>query len=175
MAASGRVEIQRDMQEEAEFPVVCENCLGPDPYVRMLKSTVGHECHVCQRACTAFKFKPGGVGTRYKSTVICQSCAKTKNLCQVCMFDLTYGLPVQVVDNPNLNESDLRHLARTTPYYKRNKARICSFWVKGTCNRGAACPYRHELPADEINVCRMMTSSCTGLQPHGVQAALSWC
>lgn len=25
-------------------------------------------------------------------------------------------------------------------------APICSFFVRGMCNRGAECPYRHELP-----------------------------
>ncbi len=23
---------------------------------------------------------------------------------------------------------------------------MCSFFAKGTCNRGAECPYRHEMP-----------------------------
>jgi pre-mRNA-splicing factor RBM22/SLT11 len=36
----------------------------------------------------------------------------------------------------------LVRLARTTPYYKRNRAHICSFWVKGECKRGEECPYR---------------------------------
>lgn len=40
----------------------------------------------------------------------------------------------------------LQRLARMTPYYKRNEARICTFYVKGACNRGADCPFRHELP-----------------------------
>ncbi|KAK1904889.1 Pre-mRNA-splicing factor RBM22 [Dissostichus eleginoides] len=38
--------------------------------------------------------------------------------------------------------------ARTTPYYKRNRPHICSFWVKGKCKRGEECPYRHEKPTD---------------------------
>lgn len=42
----------------------------------------------------------------------------------------------------------LMKLARTTPYYKRNRAHICSFWVKGECKRGEECPYRHEMPTD---------------------------
>lgn len=42
----------------------------------------------------------------------------------------------------------LMKLARTTPYYKRNRPHICSFWVKGKCKRGEECPYRHEKPTD---------------------------
>lgn len=37
----------------------------------------------------------------------------------------------------------LLKLARTTPYYKRNRPHICSFWVKGECKRGDECPYRY--------------------------------
>nr|GMC46202.1 zinc finger CCCH domain-containing protein 49-like [Ipomoea batatas] len=37
-------------------------------------------------------------------------------------------------------------LQRTTPYYKRNRAHVCSFYVRGQCTRGLECPYRHEMP-----------------------------
>ncbi|GJW18529.1 zinc finger CCCH domain-containing protein 49-like protein, partial [Tanacetum coccineum] len=37
-------------------------------------------------------------------------------------------------------------LQRTTPYYKRNQARICSFFIRGECKRGVECAYRHEMP-----------------------------
>jgi len=40
-------------------------------------------------------------------------------------------------------------MARTQPYYDRNRAHICSFFVKGSCNRGLSCPFRHETPPDE--------------------------
>jgi len=46
-----------------------------------------------------------------------------------------------------VNET-LRKLARTEPYYKRNRAHICSFFLRGTCSRGNNCPYRHEMPED---------------------------
>jgi pre-mRNA-splicing factor RBM22/SLT11 len=36
----------------------------------------------------------------------------------------------------------LRRLARPAPYYKRNAAQVCSFFLKGNCTRGATCPYR---------------------------------
>lgn len=42
----------------------------------------------------------------------------------------------------------LKQLARTDPYYKRNRPKICSFFVKGECARGSECPYRHEKPVD---------------------------
>ena len=32
----------------------------------------------------------------------------------------------------------LLKLARTQPYYKRNRPHICSFWVKGECKRGVS-------------------------------------
>ena len=36
----------------------------------------------------------------------------------------------------------LKQLARTDPYYKRNRPKVCSFFVKGECKRGNECPYR---------------------------------
>ena len=36
----------------------------------------------------------------------------------------------------------LKQLARTDPYYKRNKPHLCSFYAKGECKRGSECPYR---------------------------------
>jgi len=42
----------------------------------------------------------------------------------------------------------LKSLARTDPYYKRNRSHLCSFFAKGECNRGNECPYRHELPQE---------------------------
>eukprot|EP00871_Galdieria_phlegrea_P001064 jgi/Galph1/1959/GphlegSOOS_G661.1 len=84
--------------ESAEFPILCESCLGPNPYLRMLKDSLGEECKVCTRPFTSFRWKPGGAGTRYKKTEVCQTCARLKHICQTCLFDLRYGLPVQVRD-----------------------------------------------------------------------------
>ncbi|PFH32613.1 zinc finger protein [Besnoitia besnoiti] len=84
-------------QEQTDFPILCETCLGDNPYVRMQRNREGKECRVCTRPYTAFRWKPGPKA-RYKSTVICQTCAKLKNVCQTCVFDLQYGLPVQVRD-----------------------------------------------------------------------------
>lgn len=176
-------EVNKEGWEKSAFPTLCETCLGDNPYVRMQKEDYGVECKICVRPFTIFRWKAGTKG-RYKATVICQSCARMKNVCQTCLFDLEFGLPVQVRDkfmeeqgqsaitlpasrvgrDYQLAEAQkdgegkdlpygkvgahpmLQRLARMTPYYKRNEARICTFYVKGQCNRGQDCPFRHELP-----------------------------
>eukprot|EP00026_Physarum_polycephalum_P009049 Phypoly_transcript_09160.p1 GENE.Phypoly_transcript_09160~~Phypoly_transcript_09160.p1 ORF type:complete len:380 (+),score=68.30 Phypoly_transcript_09160:130-1140(+) len=147
----------------------------------MTRAEFDKECKICQRPFTVFRWRPGATA-RYKKTEVCQTCAKVKNVCQTCLLDLEFGLPVQVRDTatPNndpipLSEANreyfqdlaerkiasgqlpharfeptamIQKLARSAPYYKRNRAHVCSFFVKGECKRGAECPYRHEMPED---------------------------
>uniref|UniRef100_A0AC35TFV1 Pre-mRNA-splicing factor RBM22 n=1 Tax=Rhabditophanes sp. KR3021 TaxID=114890 RepID=A0AC35TFV1_9BILA len=88
---------RRGEEDTGEFPILCETCLGSNPYLRMMKCKNSSECKVCTRIFTSFRWLPGK-GARYKSTEICQLCAKMKNVCQTCALDLQYGLPVQVRD-----------------------------------------------------------------------------
>ncbi|KAL2095221.1 hypothetical protein ACEWY4_009940 [Coilia grayii] len=177
----------RQNWEDSDFPILCQTCLGENPYIRMTKEKYGKECKICARPFTVFRWCPG-VRMRFKKTEVCQTCSKMKNVCQTCLLDLEYGLPIQVRDTgiaikDDMPKSDvnkeyytqnmereiansdgtrpvgqlgkapsssdmLLKLARTTPYYKRNRPHICSFWVKGECKRGEECPYRHEKPTD---------------------------
>lgn len=57
----------------------------------------GAECHISKRPYTKFRWRPGS-DARYKATIICQEVAKAKNVCQVCLLDLSHNLPVQVRD-----------------------------------------------------------------------------
>lgn len=176
--------------EVGEFPILCETCLGDSPYLRMTKEVSGKECKICARPYTVFRWKPGPKA-RFKQTIICQTCSKLKNVCQTCLFDLDYGLPVQVRDkylaqsaassggtlkvmetlpdsyvnrNYLANQMDtlassndipfgkttaspnliLSRVARASPYYRRNRPRVCSFWQRGACSRGTTCPFVHE-------------------------------
>jgi pre-mRNA-splicing factor RBM22/SLT11 len=83
--------------EDTEFPLVCETCLGDNPYIRMTKEPHGKACKICETPFTVFAWQAGTRG-RLKRVEICRNCARTKNVCQVCIYDLQYGLPVQVRD-----------------------------------------------------------------------------
>ena len=80
-----------------EFPILCETCLGDNPFLRMTKEAFGGSCKVCETPMDKFRWKPGH-RARFKSTQICRTCARVKNVCQCCILDLQYGLPVQVRD-----------------------------------------------------------------------------
>ncbi|KAI0320745.1 hypothetical protein OF83DRAFT_1052519 [Amylostereum chailletii] len=180
-----KADINKAGWEQSEFPILCETCLGDNAFVRMSKQEYGRSCGTCARPFTVFRWNPG-TGMRFKATVVCQTCAKIKNVCQTCLLDLEYHLPTQVRDtalalqneaptsdinreyyaqnmdgklegNQSLLDSGkaasagkemLKQLARTDPYYKRNRPHICSFFLKGECKRGTECPYRHEKPVE---------------------------
>jgi len=77
--------------------VVCEDCLGPNPYIRMQRQDYAAECAISGRPFTVFRWRPG-TEARYKKTVVCKEIALAKNVCQVCLLDLDYGIPVQARD-----------------------------------------------------------------------------
>ena len=83
-----------------EFPILCQTCLGDNPYLRMMKERYGSECNICQRPFCVFRWCPGK-GMRYKTTIVCQTCSKMKNVCQTCLLDLEYGryLGLLMVEN----------------------------------------------------------------------------
>ena len=76
-----------------------------------MKEKFGSECKICVRPFTTFRWCPGPK-MRFKKTEICQICAKLKNVCQTCLLDLEYGLPIQVRDQAlqvkdNMAKSDV--------------------------------------------------------------------
>jgi len=80
-----------------DFPFICEVCLGPNPYLRMIKMPQSRECKISGRPYTAFRWQPG-TEARYKETIIAAEVAIAKNVCQVCLMDMEFNLPVAVRD-----------------------------------------------------------------------------
>ncbi|KAI2605454.1 RNA recognition domain-containing protein [Hypoxylon fragiforme] len=91
-------DLNRSGWESTDFPSVCENCLPPNPYVKMLKEDHGAECKICTRPYTIFSWAADRAHGRKKRTNVCLTCARMKNCCQCCMLDLQFGLPIQLRD-----------------------------------------------------------------------------
>eukprot|EP00485_Elphidium_margaritaceum_P003201 CAMPEP_0202688990 /NCGR_PEP_ID=MMETSP1385-20130828/4365_1 /ASSEMBLY_ACC=CAM_ASM_000861 /TAXON_ID=933848 /ORGANISM="Elphidium margaritaceum" /LENGTH=446 /DNA_ID=CAMNT_0049344063 /DNA_START=44 /DNA_END=1384 /DNA_ORIENTATION=+ len=88
-----------------DFPILCETCLGDNPYLRMTRERFAKACKICDRPITVYRWRPGP-RSRFKKTEICGTCAKLKNVCQTCILDLQYGLPVQVRDEALSREDE---------------------------------------------------------------------
>ena len=83
-----------------------------------MKDKYGQECKICARPFTVFRWCPGA-GMRYKKTEICQTCSKLKNVCQTCLLDLEYGLPVQVRDSALKLKEELPKSAVNKEYFNQ--------------------------------------------------------
>jgi len=121
---------QANAEDIQDFPQLCETCLGPNPFVRMMKMPMARQCKISNRPYTAYRFKPGGKNTRYKETVICKEVALAKNICQICLFDMDYQLPVQVRDEllgvnqgGDLDAADMPKSDVNNEYYWEGKRR----------------------------------------------------
>jgi len=85
------------------FPMLCETCLGPNPYLRMVKLPFGHKlCKVTNKPYQSFRWKPAG--GRQKECIISFAVAKERNICQACLNDMKYGVAAGLRDNLLKNE-----------------------------------------------------------------------
>lgn len=79
--------------------MICETCLGNNPFMRMTKLPFGQKlCKVSNLPYQGFRWKAGTHG-RFKETIVSYAVAREKNLCQACLNDMQFGLPVGVRDS----------------------------------------------------------------------------
>lgn len=105
--------------ESSEYPLLCSSCLGPNPYTRMTREKFGTDCKVCLKPYTTFRWRPSN-SSRYRQTVICQTCSKLKGVCQGCILDINYQIPVanrdsvlKVSENPPKQEANREYYLAT--------------------------------------------------------------
>ena len=117
--ASGSVSGNADLG--VDFPIICEKCLGPNPYVRMLRTEMGRQCRISGHPFAGFRWV--GEHKRWKETMIAPAVAREKNVCQSCICDLEYGVPFHVRDHimEALGTEDIPKSDVSKEYYWANK------------------------------------------------------
>ena len=103
-----------------QHPILCDRCLGENPYIKMTKDKTS-ECKVCLKPYVGFRWRPGK-SPRFLSTVICQVCARIKNVCQACILDVQYGISVKLRDSALGVETDPPKQSANLEYYLASNA-----------------------------------------------------
>eukprot|EP00834_Sanchytrium_tribonematis_P002741 NODE_91_length_21557_cov_0.766660.p7 type:complete len:360 gc:universal NODE_91_length_21557_cov_0.766660:3779-2700(-) len=145
---------RREMQayDTADFPIACALCLSGDK--KMIKSI--RQCRVCDRSFDGFHWKPKSI------TEICPTCSKLKNCCQCCLMDISYVLPVQVIQSVMQIENELPTTETNKQYYLeqlRNQLKKGAYYrQKPTAEqdkllRDLSRTHKHKLYNRKANVC----------------------
>ena len=93
---------------DTEPPLICEHCLGSksenddEPHnqdeIHITKVPDGAQCKICSLVFPLYYFKQNPRSRDSIRTVICQRCAKQRHVCQCCMLDLTWHIPIEERD-----------------------------------------------------------------------------
>jgi hypothetical protein len=93
-----------ELQVGTDFPIVCETCLGPNPYVRMIKMKFGDKlCKISNMPYQSFRWKAGPQG-RFKECIVSREVALDKNICQARWRCLCTRNPATSAPSPTTRE-----------------------------------------------------------------------
>lgn len=84
---------------DSQPPSICDVCLGDSPNIRLTKLPNGAQCKICTMTFTSYHFKQQERSSNLTKTLICLRCATQRNVCQCCMLDMTWHIPVQLRDS----------------------------------------------------------------------------
>lgn len=90
--------MENDGTNKIEEFSICDSCLGSNKYVKMIKQSNGSECKSCTRPFTVYRWNSDKASNKSKKTIICMTCARSKNCCQTCMMDIHYNIPIEIRD-----------------------------------------------------------------------------
>ncbi|KAM9904574.1 hypothetical protein OXX79_002682 [Metschnikowia pulcherrima] len=102
----------------SDVPVLCGQCLGHNAHLKMIRQPSGEQCKICTRPFTVFRWSVSGEHRQSKKTIVCQTCAQSRNCCQSCTVDIDFGIPLDIrdaalkmagVENPHAVESQSRN------------------------------------------------------------------
>ena len=57
------------MKSEVTFPLLCEKCLGENPYLKMQRTPDGGTCKMCAKGFELFRWRPGR-GESFRKTEV---------------------------------------------------------------------------------------------------------
>lgn len=80
-------------------PQICDQCLGDNDDIRMIKVPQSAECKLCTLTFDLYHFKKDNRSNTIIKTIICSDCAKQRNVCQCCMLDMRWHITVQERDH----------------------------------------------------------------------------
>lgn len=77
---------------------ICDQCLGKDQLLRLVKHCNAAECRTCTRPFDVYRWNARTAGEQAKKTIICVTCARQRDCCQLCMLDIHFHIPLNLRD-----------------------------------------------------------------------------
>ncbi|CCH62251.1 hypothetical protein TBLA_0G03140 [Henningerozyma blattae CBS 6284] len=83
-----------------ELPSICDKCLGSNKNIALTKATSSSSsCKICTLPFTVYFFKKFNRSNDIIKTLICLNCSNQRNVCQCCLLDFNWNLPIQLRDD----------------------------------------------------------------------------